>query len=520
MKKHLLLCSFLSCLCIVVSFTLSGVDKGVWLDVQNSARNAVVQVIAQVGQFNWVEPYKTLRQGELRGSGFFINDRGEFITNFHVINEAKRIWIYIPAFGKKRLHAQTVSVAPERDLALVRLNPESLAFIHKNLGAVPYLSLGDSDAVRRTHDVLVLGYPLGYHHLKSSTGIVSGREFAYDQSYLQVTAPINEGNSGGPLLNTKGQVIGINTAAVPAAENVGYSIPVNELNIILDDFYQKPFVRKPRLGVLGNNASEYQAAFLHNPTPGAFYINKVFKNSLAEKIDLHAGDVIYEFNGFTLDEYGDTAVTWNEDKVPLRAIISRLNIDEQVNMVVYRNGKRLDFTFAFELMPPYPIRRMYPDYEPVEYEVIGGMVVMQLTNNNLRLLGKKNPYLIKYTRLENKSKPVLVVSNILPGSTAQQVDAFGPGAVISQVNGVFVRTLPEFRTALQTSMVSQFLTIKTEDDVFVVFPFDQVLADELRLSRDFVYPITDTVKQFLQETIHGKKKNSTRPISPRAHAAV
>ena len=97
-------------------------------------------------------------------------------------------------------------------------------YLEKTLGEIPYLPLGDSDTAYRSDRVLTLGYPLGQESLKSTTGVISGQE----RDMIQISAPINPGSSGGPLLNNKGEVIGICTSGINDAQNVNYIIPINE----------------------------------------------------------------------------------------------------------------------------------------------------------------------------------------------------------------------------------------------------------------------------------------------------
>ena len=116
-------------------------------------------------------------------------------------------------------------------ICTIKVKPEGLEIIKNEIGGVKFLTLGDSDYVHRADEIMALGYPLGQQNLKSTTGVVSGRE----QHLIQISAPINPGNSGGPSLNIRGEVIGINTAYIPDAQSVGYIIPINELKIILED---------------------------------------------------------------------------------------------------------------------------------------------------------------------------------------------------------------------------------------------------------------------------------------------
>lgn len=470
-----------------------------WTQVQDVMQNAVVQVFSQVGKFNWIEPYKVEEEAESRGSGFLINEDGYIITNAHVVDEAKRVWVHIPALGRQTIHVDIIGFCPERDLALLQIRPDELAEIRNALHGIPFLTFGDSDLVQRTDNVLVLGYPLGQYRLKSTTGIVSGRESSRGQALIQITAPVNPGSSGGPLLNAQGQIIGITVASVFAASNVGYAIPINELKQILDELYTKRLVRIPILGAHFIFANDDKAEYLGNPLPAGLYVTKVLGNSLFEKAGVQVGDMLYEFNGFRLDAYGDTQAPWGSDKTSLTDLIARVKIGEKVALVVYRRGERKELSFSFELLPPYPIRDMYPDYEPVEYETIGGMVILQLADNHFPVLLETAPDLIVYLKAEKKAEPALVITNVLPGSLAHQLRSLLPGDIILEVNAQKVATLAEFRAAVATSLKTNFLTIKTGRDIFAVFELKELLKDEQQLSKDFVYPLSKMCSELLKK---------------------
>lgn len=471
-----------------------------WASIQDVVQNAVVQVFAQVGKFNWIEPYKIEEEAENRGSGFLINDDGYIITNAHVVEEAKRVMVHIPALGRRTIHVDVVGFCPDRDLALLRIVPRELEVIKKDLDGIPFLTFGDSDLIQRTDNILVLGYPLGQFRLKSSTGIVSGRESSKGQALIQITAPINPGSSGGPLLNEQGQVIGIAVATVFMAHNVGYAIPINELKQILDELYTHKLVRVPILGAQFIFSNDDKAQYLQCPEPAGLYVNKVLKGSLFDKAGIKAGDMVYEFNGFRLDAYGDTTAPWGADKTSLTDLIARVSIGDQITVVYYRNGERKESAFTFDLMQPYPIRMMYPDYEAVEYETLGGMVIMQLVENHFPVLLEQAPDLIDYaSKAEKKVEPVLVITNVLPGSLAFQLRSLLPGDIIQELNGEHVSTLTEFRAALAKSLKSGFVTIKTERDIFAVFEIKSLLHDEEQLCKDFVYPLSKTVNELLKK---------------------
>ena len=472
--------------------------SSIWLSVERLAQNAVVQVFSQVGKFNWIEPYKVEEQFENRGTGFFINENGYIITNAHVVADAKTVWIQMPYLGRNIIRAFVVGFCPESDIALLKIADEGLDEIKKKLGRVPFLALGDSDRVARTEGVMVLGYPLGHHKLKSTIGIVSGRESLGGISLLQITAPINPGNSGGPLMASDGGVVGIAVAVNFMAQNVGYAIPINELKMIFDALLKKPLVRKPFLGAMFHISNDQQAEFLGNPTPAGFYIQKVLKDTPADKAGILPGDMLYIFNGFTIDAYGEAKVPWSTDRILLRDLIARLPIGGRISAVVYRNGEKKELNFELDPPPVYPIRRIFPGHENVDYEVVGGMVIMQLVDNHIPLLASYNPNLLQFQKVENRVEPALVITHILPGSYAHQLRCLPTAEIIRKVNGVEVKTLDEFRNALKKSVDTNYLTIQTAENVLAVFDFATMLKSEMRLSVDFVYPISEAVKQLLE----------------------
>ncbi|HSW74130.1 MAG TPA: trypsin-like peptidase domain-containing protein [Candidatus Limnocylindria bacterium] len=471
-----------------------------WRPVQEEVRDTVVQIFSQIAKIDLLQPYKTPEQLGARGSGFFINNEGDIVTNAHVIDQAVAIWIQIPSFGKRLFDVTLVGMCPKRDVAIVRLNPESLAFVRAQLGELPYLTLGDSDLIRRADEVLALGYPLGQESLKSTTGVISGRE----DNVIQMSAPINPGSSGGPLLNVKGEVVGINSSGFTEAQNVGYIIPINDLKVLMPDLYKTTLVRKPYLGITLLNATESLTTFLGNPHPGGAFIVDVVKDSLTHKAGLRAGDMIYQINGFDLDMYSDMKAPWSEDKISLESYISRLAIGEVIDCVYYRAGERLTCTIPFEYSEPAAVHRIYPGYDALNYEVGAGMVVMELTLNHIRLLAKQAPGLLRYAESTYQCEPTLIITHIFPNCQLFRSRTLQMGMTLIEVNGKPVHTLADYRAALQESVTSGYLTMKAydsitrgSDNLFVVLPFATIKAEELLLAKTFHFPVSEFFRQTL-----------------------
>ncbi len=472
-----------------------------WRPIQERIRDTVVQVFSHITETDLLQPYKTPNQGTSSGSGFFINDQGDFITNAHVIDQARAIWIQIPSLGKRIIDADVVGVSPDRDIALLRVSKEGLELIRKELGSVPYLNLGDSDLLRRSDEVLVVGYPLGQQSLKSTTGVVSG----YEQHLIQMSAALNPGNSGGPLLNLNGDVIGINTANIPAAQNVGYATPINDLKIVLPDLYKIKLLRKPFLGILYNNATDSLTQYLKNPYPGGCYVVEVVKESTLEKAGVKRGDMIYEINGYSVDMYGEMAVPWSEDKISLIDYVTRLSIGQELNLTVYRNGERKHFKATFDMAKLPAIRKIYPGYEQIDYEVFAGMVVMQLSLNHIHGMASQVPGLARFAEMRHQGTPILLITHIFPNSQLYRSRSVAIGSTLNEVNGVEVHTLDELRVAYKESLKTGILTVRASDhvaratdNVFVALDWQRIIEEEPKLSRDFRYPMTANAKEIVQ----------------------
>lgn len=477
-----------------------------WSDLQDLTKDTVVQVISEIALFNLLEPYKSPEQGRMSGSGFFISEEGDLLTNAHVVNQAKAVFIQIPSLGKRRLEVDVIGIGHEYDLALVRLRPEARKEVEKVIGKIRFLQFGDSDKLSRSQEIMTLGYPLGQQSLKSTTGVISGYEAINGQHMIQISAPINPGNSGGPSLNRCGQVIGVNTAGMPSAEaqNINYIIASNDVKLFLAqlDKITTPglkFLRRPFLGVLPNIATEELTKYLGNPQPGGLYVIAVYEGSPLCKSGVVPGDMIYEIDGHKIDVFGDLNVAWSEDKISYSDYISRLMPGDKVSLKVYRKGKEKNVTCLFDQTKLAPVRRIYPGYEPIDYELFGGMVIMQLSINHLPLLIQAAPELTKYLDFKNQMKPVLIITHVMPDSAVIRARSLGVGAVLSEVNGEPVGTLDDFRAALEKSFSNDLVTMKTSENVFTALPFRKILEEEKRLSANYFYHITDAVQALMKK---------------------
>ncbi len=501
----------LVCISTFLSFTtiMVGVERNTrtdWKQAEELAENAVVQVHSAHTEFNWAEPYKAPRKTQSFGTAFFLDERGYLLTNFHVIDQAT-LQLYIPALGQKPVEAFVVGACPEADIAYIKVSDAGMKSIRSALKKIPYLKLGDSDALFATEPVLALGYPLGQRYLKSTVGVIAGREYISGASFMHITAPINHGNSGGPLLNLDGEVVGINSAGHAMAKNIGYIIPIYDAQILMKELKSKKLVRKPYLGMGVNQTTDAHARVLGNPEPAGVYINTVEHNSLAAKAGVRAGDMLYAINDCEVDSYGDVTVNWKTSrKVTLAEYLIRQAPHTTLNLTLYRNGAKKDISIAFEPAHPDPIRTIYAEYEPKEtdYEVIGGMCIMQLRENHIKLFEGLMP-LLPYSLKKNQHKEVLIITRLMPRSIFEKINCFYEGALLKEINGKRVKTLAQAREALKESAKTGYVVIKTKDQVVTAITLDELLEDEKRLTQEYKFETTPGAMALMK--VKGRQKS-------------
>jgi serine protease Do len=248
---------------------------------------------------NGGDPRGMQRRSEGQGSGFLIDPNGYIVTNNHVAGGADEITVTMQDGHK--YDAKLVGNDARTDLAVIKIEGKNL----------PYVAFGDSDKARVGDWVVAIGNPFGLGGT-ATAGIISarGRDIRFDQSpysdndYLQLDAPINFGNSGGPVFNTAGQVVGVNTAIYsPNGGNVGigFAIPANQAKEIIKDLRENGTVERGWLGVQIQDLDDDLAKSLHtNGTAGALIVDVVDEGP-AQKSGLQPGDVVTKFNDRTID---------------------------------------------------------------------------------------------------------------------------------------------------------------------------------------------------------------------------
>jgi serine protease Do len=299
-------------------------------DIQTTVTQAVQKVGPAVVTVVGTIPGQTSFFGQtadqtVSGSGFFVSDQGYIITNNHVVEGTREVSIVLSNGSQEK--ATVVGTDPYNDIAVLKAE-----------GRVPAVAaLGNSDALRPGESAIAIGSPLGDFKNTVTVGVVSatGRAIDTGQGYqieglIQTDAAINQGNSGGPLVNLAGQVIGVNTLIVrntgngAVAEGLGFAIPIDTAQAVAAQIIDKGYFSHPYLGIAYQPITPDIANAYNLPVQWGVYVTRVAASSPASQGGLQVSDIITKVGGVQLDgshSYLNTLYTYKAgDKVPLSVI--------------------------------------------------------------------------------------------------------------------------------------------------------------------------------------------------------
>lgn len=327
---------------------------------------AVISVVAKKDlDFYYRDPFNffEVSRGKIQnqevggGSAFVISADGMAITNYHVVADEKAQYSALNRNGEK-FDVKILAADDTVDIALIQLlipnqdgekKPENLKMVN----------LGKSENLKVGQRVLAIGNALGEYDNTVTSGIVSGvgrKIFAGDLSgnteqlfdLIQTDAAINPGNSGGPLVNLDGEVVGVNVAIDRNGANIGFALPIDDVNFVVDSYLKNGRIVRPALGVRYINLDQEKAEELKIAvTEGALLVGDeeeglfaVIPGSSADKAGLKIKDVILEVNGKKIEE-----------AYSLREAIAHLSVGEKVTMKVWRSGKEIELEAVLEELP-------------------------------------------------------------------------------------------------------------------------------------------------------------------------
>lgn len=362
------------------------------------------------------------------GSGFVISRDGLVITNYHVVEGASEVKVHL---GDRDYPAEVKGTDPATDIALLKIDAGN------NLR---YLELGDSDQVRVGDWTMVIGNPLNLDKTVT-TGVVSakGRSIGISdvsfENFIQTDAAINFGNSGGPLVDMQGRVIGIATAINWGAENIGFAVPVNTLRQILPQLREKGSVSRGYLGVQIGNLNYTQAQAFGLDSPDGALVGSVEEDTPAYKAGLRHGDIILSVDGIKVKQTRD-----------LINYVSAKQPDSTVTLEVWRDGKvqRKEVRLSER-----PGDEQAAQARPDDGE--SGIDWLGLQYQGL------SPSLRSLHGVPDNVQGVLI-SNVAPTSPLYE-QAVRPGSIITEVNGQEVKNVADFEEIVKAAKPKSYLRL-------------------------------------------------------------
>jgi serine protease Do len=322
------------------------------------------------------------RKSAALGSGFIINEKGIVITNNHVIQDAEDIIVRVN--GDKEFKAEVIGADPLSDIAVLKLD--------SNEKFIP-VKFGNSDKARIGDWVIAIGNPFGFGGTVTS-GIISARNRSLGltryEDYIQTDASINSGNSGGPLFDLNGDVIGINTAILGRSGSIGigFAIPSNSAKIVIDQLVEFGETKRGWLGVRIQDVTKEIADVENLDEPRGALVASVADNSPSQKAGVKAGDIILEFNGEKIKEMKE-----------LPTIVARTEVGKNVKVKIWRNKKEIIKTITLGRL------ETSEDFKVSEKKTSPKETSIDELKINVRLINKED---IKSRNLPNQTSGLVI----------------------------------------------------------------------------------------------------------------
>jgi S1-C subfamily serine protease len=326
-------------------------------EIYDRAAPGVVQ-ITSTGAAN-PDPFSGT-PGSALGSGFVVDKAGHIVTNYHVVQSAEEIRVSFS--NQDTVGAELVGSDPSTDLALLRVEAKA--------SALRPLPLGDSDKVEVGDQVVAIGNPFGLDRT-ATAGIVSAVQrlisspdprFTIDH-VIQTDAPINRGNSGGPLLSDRGEVIGVNTQIETGGVStgnvgIGFAVPSNTVKNVVAQLLRTGRVEHPYLGIQGHPLTSELSQRFRLPVQRGVLVEVVTEGSGADKAGLREGDDEVVVAGETFVLGGDIIVAADGQQVEsveeLREVIAAHKPGDKIRLQIYRDSKKTSVTVTLGRRPPSP----------------------------------------------------------------------------------------------------------------------------------------------------------------------
>jgi serine protease Do len=371
------------------------------------------------------------RKSSALGSGFIIDEKGIVVTNNHVIQDAEDIIVRVN--GDEEYKAKVIGADPLSDIAVLQLETKD---------KFTPVAFGDSDKARIGDWVIAIGNPFGLGGTVTS-GIISARNRSIGLSryedYIQTDASINSGNSGGPLFDMNGDVIGINTAILGrnGSIGIGFSIPANSAKIVIDQLIEFGETKRGWLGVRIQDVTQEIADVEKLDEPRGALVASVAENSPSEKGGIKAGDIILEFNGVRINQMKE-----------LPAIVAKTKVGTKVKVQIWRNKKIITKSILLGRLETSDDFKVSEKKSKVPQDII--IEDLKIT---VRKLTKED---IKTRKLPNQTSG-LVITKI--GNTSPLLKSIEANSIIVEAQKIKIKSVNDLEKIVKDVLKSNQKTI-------------------------------------------------------------
>ena len=403
--------------------------------------------------------------GMWSGSGFFVKHEklaGHIVTNAHVVRNAVKIEVSSMLTSEERFAAEVVGLVKtlEPDVALIRLSDqELLRFGMLATRDIEYLELRAGSSPSRGEEIKAIGYPMGMVEPNISggevTNFVSGSEYSTER--FVTDAAINPGNSGGPSVSADGRVVGLNTAVMIEADNIGFITPAGFVKIIIENLLQQ---NEPHFagigGKLQKNADNFNPLLKQSTAKGVI-VHKVKPGGFLAAASIQNRDVILSINGIEFDRHG--IVIGKEGHFRHKNIydvMKLIPIGEELEVVYLRNGEPCTASASAVRNPENGVRSN-PIIEERKYLEVFGMIIQELTLEIIEAMRNVDANAqIDMLQTIEQEKPMLAVTHIHQGTQADEME-WPVGEMIVSANEEEIHTLDELQDILDRNLNSAVL---------------------------------------------------------------
>jgi S1-C subfamily serine protease len=506
--------------------------KKIKTEFKQKFKNSVMQLVCSCRKVDSFNPWLYSNDYTVYGSGFIIDiDKGLIITNAHVVSDTFYIVGKLQPLGSYMIDLEVISICIEKDIGLCKIKNDDDINKIKNLSNSINMVFSDSFQLNTLDEVYTIGYPFGQTEISVTQGAINSFDrnnnknsliASYDDEdnapFIVTQVPIYGGNSGGPLINEEGNVVGIMSAGMLFAQNVTYAIGTRTIFSVYDEMIKPlndssismPYIIKlPKYGFLYNNTNLLSSEMGNK----GIYINKVFENSAFKEI-LTRDDILLKISFsnkfvslscFDVDreicnkEKGEELnleinndsfiqndkISQGKSRFVLKEIFDMIPIGTKIKLTILRNNIEITKEIKYNYTPCIMKKRILTAFEHFEYVLFCGMCISQLTENHLNFDNTDD--LQSYFEDDDRFKNFLIITKIFPNTQAYRSQIFHKNIILSKVNNKKVETIEDLKDVIKyiKYMDEDKVTFLTDKDEKMILSRSKCKEEDTKIEKQY-----------------------------------